>query len=319
MFKSRDLSMFALMFVIFRHDKPVDWILTEIARLKYCRTDVEPKECRRVLSNKWLYSRPSLFQHIGTHSSLKGKVQKLKDKQFGRVAQFTPHLDNPPALVNSTIKQYERYSLNKAYLGESYFWGFTPSAGDVLWFNFTPPVLISGFLFRSGNNEHPQDKFPVSTIIDVLPEQSSWSPSNSTIDPSFSYSTTSISQEEKGVTGHSTLSFVSVDSSHPKPSSQVKTTDGFVEITRFRSNGLAEGTIPKELARIKSLRIRCPVASEKWVILSEVSFSSSTLLYFFYLSSASSPSPSSSFHLTFKVELQTESLSKPEKKEFTPA
>lgn len=26
----------------------------------------------------WLHYKPSLFQHIGTHSSLKGKVQKLK-------------------------------------------------------------------------------------------------------------------------------------------------------------------------------------------------------------------------------------------------
>jgi len=26
----------------------------------------------------WVHYKPSLFQHIGTHSSLKGKVQKLK-------------------------------------------------------------------------------------------------------------------------------------------------------------------------------------------------------------------------------------------------
>lgn len=322
MFKSRDLSMFALMFVIFRHDKPVDWILGEIGRLKYCRNDIEAKECRRVLNNHWLFFRPSLFQHIGTHSSLKGKVQKLKDRQFGHVAMFSPHFDNPPALVDGTIKQYQSYSIDKAYRGETHFWGFSPVAGDVLYFNFTPPLLISRFLFRSGNNEHPQDKFPLSTIIDVLPESpesdftstgtsissphssrdhdtsspsstrlfnshshpsnassssssSSASPSSSssysTIDRSFISSSPS---QERGVTGHPSLSpsIVSADSSRPKLTSRVKTTDGFVQITRFKSNGIAEALIGEEIGKIKCLRIRCPVASEKWVILSEVTF-----------------------------------------------
>jgi len=30
----------------------------------------------------WVHYKPSLFQHIGTHSSLKGKVQKLKVMLF---------------------------------------------------------------------------------------------------------------------------------------------------------------------------------------------------------------------------------------------
>ena len=319
MFKSRDLSMFALMFVIFRHDKPVDCILGEIGRLKYCRADIEAKECRRVLNNNWLFFRPSLFQHIGTHSSLRGKVQKLKDRQFGHIALFTPHFDNPPALVNGTIKQYQSYSISKAYTGETFFWGFSPVAGDALYFNFTPPLLISRFLFRSGNNEHPQDKFPLSTIIDVLPESpesdftstatSTNSPhSSSDADASPSSSSTwlfnshshpsntsssassasidrpfiSLSRsQERGVTGHPSPlspSIVSADSSHPKLTSRVKTTDGFVQITRFKSNGIAEALIGEEVGKIKCLRIRCPVASEKWVILSEVTFS---LLDFF--------------------------------------
>lgn len=34
--------------------------------------------CKRDKAKMWIHYKPSLFQHIGTHSSLKGKVQKLK-------------------------------------------------------------------------------------------------------------------------------------------------------------------------------------------------------------------------------------------------
>ena len=33
-------------------------------------------------SELWLHYKPSLFQHVRTHSSLKGKVQKLKVSQL---------------------------------------------------------------------------------------------------------------------------------------------------------------------------------------------------------------------------------------------
>jgi len=38
----------------------------------------------------WFLHKPSLFQHIGVHSSLKGKVQKLKEKDFGKTGMHTP-------------------------------------------------------------------------------------------------------------------------------------------------------------------------------------------------------------------------------------
>jgi len=41
----------------------------------------DAKKCQKERAALWIHYKPSLFQHIGTHSSLKGKVQKLKDKQ----------------------------------------------------------------------------------------------------------------------------------------------------------------------------------------------------------------------------------------------
>ena len=43
---------------------------------RYCF--VAQKHCKKAKERVWIHYKPSLFQHIGTHSSLKGKVQKLK-------------------------------------------------------------------------------------------------------------------------------------------------------------------------------------------------------------------------------------------------
>ena len=85
--------------------------------------------------------KPSLFQHIGTHSSLKGKVQRLKDKQFGKIALFFPHT-NPPATVDSAIKAYKHHTLQRAYNGETFFWGLLPQPGDMLTIKFNNPIVV---------------------------------------------------------------------------------------------------------------------------------------------------------------------------------
>ncbi len=82
----------------------------------------------------WIRYKPSLFQHIGIHSSLKGKVQKLKDKQFGQIPEFIPH-SNPEAKVFTSIQAYKTYDLEKAYLGTSFFWGVSPKINDQVSFS----------------------------------------------------------------------------------------------------------------------------------------------------------------------------------------
>ena len=48
----------------------VFFVLLDVARLQ--------KKCNQIKLLKWIHFKPSLFQHVGTTSSLKGKVQKLK-------------------------------------------------------------------------------------------------------------------------------------------------------------------------------------------------------------------------------------------------
>ncbi|XP_034938136.1 alpha-1,3-mannosyl-glycoprotein 4-beta-N-acetylglucosaminyltransferase A [Chelonus insularis] len=168
LFKCVELHWLVQFFLMFHNDKPVDWLLDHLISTKVCSLDKDSKHCKIAKAELWLHYKPSLFQHIGTHSSLKGKVQKLKDKQFGKITLYYPH-ENPDATVESEINVYKQYTLTKAYKGESFFWGLLPQAGNHLKFKFSKPIFIKKFLFRSGNPEHPSDKF-YNTTIEVLPE-----------------------------------------------------------------------------------------------------------------------------------------------------
>ncbi|KAH1018187.1 hypothetical protein HUJ05_006001 [Dendroctonus ponderosae] len=167
MFKSAELPWLITFFQMFYNDKPVDWLLDHLLYTKVCNYEKNNDICKREKARKWIHYKPSLFQHIGTHSSLKGKVQKLKDKQFGKVALFFPHA-NPEAEITSDIKHYKQYTLRRAYLGETFYWGLLPQPGDHLIFKFATPIPIRSYLFKSGNAEHPSDKF-YNTTVEVLP------------------------------------------------------------------------------------------------------------------------------------------------------
>ncbi|KAK4288346.1 hypothetical protein Pmani_038619 [Petrolisthes manimaculis] len=167
MFKCVELPYLVQFFIMFYNDKPVDWLLDYLIQTKICNLDKDPKHCKKAKDNVWIHYKPSIFQHVGTHSSLKGKVQKLKDKQFGKIQLYFPH-ENPPAVVETNIKPYKTYTLQRAYKGESYFWGLLPQQGDTLLLRFQPPVSLKGFLFRSGNVEHPSDRL-YNTSVEVEP------------------------------------------------------------------------------------------------------------------------------------------------------
>lgn len=168
LFKCVELPWLIQFFLMFHNDKPVDWLLDHLVSTKVCSLDKDNKHCKMAKAELWIHYKPSLFQHIGTHSSLKGKVQKLKDKQFGKITLYYAH-ENPDAIVETRIKPYKQYTLQKAYKGESFFWGLLPQQGDQLRFKFTHPIFIKRYLFRSGNPEHPSDRF-YNTTVEVLPE-----------------------------------------------------------------------------------------------------------------------------------------------------
>uniref|UniRef100_A0A674AVZ3 Alpha-1,3-mannosyl-glycoprotein 4-beta-N-acetylglucosaminyltransferase B n=1 Tax=Salmo trutta TaxID=8032 RepID=A0A674AVZ3_SALTR len=172
MFKSLDLSLIVEFMLMFYKDKPIDWLLDHIMWVKVCNPEKDAKHCDRQKANLRIRFKPSLFQHVGTHSSLAGKIQKLKDKDFGKQTLHKGHA-NPLAEVTTSLKTYQHFTLEKAYLGEDFFWAFTPVAGDFIRIRFFTPVRIERYFFRSGNIEHPGDKL-FNTSVEVLPFDLYW-------------------------------------------------------------------------------------------------------------------------------------------------
>ncbi|XP_067850052.1 alpha-1,3-mannosyl-glycoprotein 4-beta-N-acetylglucosaminyltransferase B-like isoform X2 [Heptranchias perlo] len=237
LFKSPDLTLIVEFIIMFYKDKPIDWLLDHILWVKVCNPEKDTKHCDRQKANLRIRYKPSLFQHVGTHSSLAGKLQPLRDKDFRKKLLYKGH-SNPTAELTSSLKIYQHYSLDKAYRGDDFFWTFTPTAGDFIKFRFFQSLKVERYLFRSGNVEHPGDKL-FNTTVEVLPADKS--------------------EVEKK----------SLQNSNTKYPKYEETDDGYLRIGAFR-NGIAEGEVDASIGKIEAIRLSILSESPVWVLLSEI-------------------------------------------------
>ncbi|XP_067237801.1 alpha-1,3-mannosyl-glycoprotein 4-beta-N-acetylglucosaminyltransferase B-like isoform X2 [Chanodichthys erythropterus] len=233
LFRSSDLPMIVEFILMFHKDKPIDWLLDHILWVKVCNPERDSKHCNNEKARLKRTYKPSLFQHVGLHSSLPGKIQNLKDKNFGNQVLFKGHNNNPSAEISTSLETYQSHSLERAYYGQDFFWGLTPKSGDYILITFTKPQAVKGYLFRSGNIETSGDRF-YNTTLEVLPANNS----------------------VKKKVARRELSCC-------KPSS-----DGFVEIGSFK-NGVAEGEVDGALEELSAMRLLVHSDSDVWVLLSE--------------------------------------------------
>ncbi|XP_078401318.1 alpha-1,3-mannosyl-glycoprotein 4-beta-N-acetylglucosaminyltransferase A isoform X3 [Cetorhinus maximus] len=283
MFQSPDLNLIVEFILMFHKEKPIDWLLDHILWVKVCNPEKDAKHCERQKSNIRIRFRPSLFQHVGLHSSLAGKIQKLTDKDFMKPLLHKMHV-NPPAEVSTSLKVYQGHSLDKAYLGEDFFWGITPLAGDYILVKFDRPLNIDRYLFHTGNTEHPGDLL-LNTSVEVLPYKTSHNQlerSQTGGDPPNLLLLTRFEQDalelESRHTPHATrLGEAGVqmkDSGsellqETKESTYKRTEDGFFRIGRF-ANGVAEGAIDLRLNPITAIRLSVLQDSNVWALLDEI-------------------------------------------------
>ena len=82
MFKISDLSLFIEFFITFYKDKPVDWLLSDVISTKVCSPEMDEKSCNLAKNKKQIQYPRELFTHIGSHSSLKGKVWNENDEKI---------------------------------------------------------------------------------------------------------------------------------------------------------------------------------------------------------------------------------------------
>ncbi|XP_014438906.1 alpha-1,3-mannosyl-glycoprotein 4-beta-N-acetylglucosaminyltransferase A isoform X2 [Tupaia chinensis] len=231
MFQAPDLTLIVEFIFMFYKEKPIDWLLDHILWVKVCNPEKDAKHCDRQKANLRIRFRPSLFQHVGLHSSLSGKIQKLTDKDYMKPLLLKIHV-NPPAEVSTSLKVYQGHTLEKTYMGEDFFWAITPVAGDYILFKFDKPVNVESYLFHSGNQEHPGDIL-LNTTVDVLP---------------FKSDNLEISKETK----------------------DKRLEDGYFRIGKFE-NGVAEGMVDPSLNPISAFRLSVIQNSAVWAILNEAS------------------------------------------------
>ncbi|KFV05041.1 Alpha-1,3-mannosyl-glycoprotein 4-beta-N-acetylglucosaminyltransferase B, partial [Pterocles gutturalis] len=234
LFKSEDLPLIVEFFLMFYKDKPIDWLLDHLLWVKVCNPEKDAIHCNKEKAKLRIRAKPSLFQHVGIYSSLAGKIQNLKDKDFGKNGLYKAH-NNPPAKVDTSLKIYQQYTLEKVYTGKDCFWASAPVAGDYIGFNFLKPLEVTKYFFRSGNTEHPGDKL-FNTTVEVLPADE-------------------VLRKE----------LVNTGSKFNYPA----TKDGYLKIGAFE-NGIAEGSINPSIGKIQAIRLSVNSNSSVWAILSEV-------------------------------------------------
>ncbi|CAG4961936.1 unnamed protein product [Parnassius apollo] len=170
LFRSSDLIHFSTYVQLFYKNMPIDWLLESYLADRVCTIDKSSKVCGKHKNEIRPKYKTSLFQHIGLYSSLKGKIQKVKDNPLGAVPTFYPHTNPPVRSLKTNIQEQSDHTLRRAYDGQTYFWGVKPKKGDMVEFWFEKPTQIESYTFRSGNVDHISDKF-YDTVVEVMPSK----------------------------------------------------------------------------------------------------------------------------------------------------
>ncbi|XP_037253186.1 alpha-1,3-mannosyl-glycoprotein 4-beta-N-acetylglucosaminyltransferase-like protein MGAT4D isoform X1 [Falco biarmicus] len=234
LFKSEDLPLIVDFFLMFYKDKPIDWLMDHLLWVKVCNPEKDAIHCEKEKAKLRIRAKPSLFQHVGIYSSLAGKIQNLKDKDFGQNVLHKAH-NNPPAKVDTSLRIYQQYTLEKVYKGKDWFWASAPVAGDYISFTFLNPLKVEKYFFRSGNMEHPGDKL-FNTTVEVLPADEMLRKELVDNGGKFNYPATK---------------------------------DGYLKIGAFE-NGIAEGSVDQSIGKIQAIRLLVNSDSPVWAIISEV-------------------------------------------------
>ena len=237
MFKVSDLSLVIQFFLAFFKDKPVDWLLSDIINTKVCSPEMDTKTCNLAANKIRIRYGRKMFVHIGTQSSLGGKVWNEKSmEKIDESSLFKAH-KNPPATIETNMMHHKNYSIERAYLGENFYWGLVPKESDYITFTLTPPVELDGVKFVSGNILHPLDRF-IETTVEIL----------------FEKGKESLPKRLKSL-GYQKIK-----------------DDPFLVVSRFNASGVALNlNLTQEFGKAEAIRLNVGNTNSKnWVILSEI-------------------------------------------------
>ena len=255
LFKSSDVPKMFEFLLMFHTQKPCDWLMDDYLRTFACGHGEKWQRCLLKIRKIARPIKPSLFQHMGKHSSFKGSVNKLKDKDYGR--NSSSHQNPLCEDIISFIPEYKTYSLYSAYMGEGYFWGSSPKTGDVIDFVFDPPIRLSRIKFSSGDKRRPGDIFKntsVEVLSPVLPEPGA--DVKSVRYDSYSNKQNNEARKQRALL----LSHID----------KKRLLDTFYTIGQFDERGVANAIVPSQLRAVQVVRIHVHSAIKNWVILNSI-------------------------------------------------
>ncbi|CAC5416098.1 MGAT4C [Mytilus coruscus] len=144
-FHSKELEKLAKTILIFYDKQPVDFLFMYFNHLN--------------LQGARIIRRPTIFRHIGYHSSLPGKTMNAADKYFDNFEKSLKG-DNPTAKLFTTLKVSTDFPLDLAYSADyGYFWSQSaPQVNDTVHILFDEPQSITKVIVVTGSREHPNDK-----------------------------------------------------------------------------------------------------------------------------------------------------------------
>ena len=122
-----------------------------------------------------LLHRPSLFQHIGFYSSWPGD-EGTNNSDINVPIGYEPWpwsdvpiFVNPPARIFTSLKLHNVKALKNLYSMVDVLVAHPPIAGDVIYFNFTPPITIKEFFLRTKHTSYLQKGLNTGMYVEFLP------------------------------------------------------------------------------------------------------------------------------------------------------
>ena len=85
LFVASELRDFITYLSVFFNEWPCDWLLATYTRTRACPLPMKIDQCIKSARLHGVAHSVPLFQHVGYHSSLKGKVSKEKLKHFPKL------------------------------------------------------------------------------------------------------------------------------------------------------------------------------------------------------------------------------------------
>lgn len=144
LYHSRHINKLAAMLLMFSHSQPVDYTFIYFNLL--------------MGQGNRLIRKPTLFQHMGYHSSLPEKIQQLKDRYY-EFKEKTVLGDNPEATIRTTLQTDPAFPPELSYSKKpGHFWSAAAAQGnDTFTVIFKDAHIVTSCVIQTGSNDHPGD------------------------------------------------------------------------------------------------------------------------------------------------------------------